>query len=826
MAAATTTMSTRPESEVEASRSARTAATPDGGVREGSTFTTHAESSTPALDFYSRLTSRTDFPSSVSLPFPTDIGVHETSHQHHSKAVGTTGSVARRFDVEAAPPSFAKSAAAAAAATRSPGTHHNSRGSKSSKGSKGIKARADAHCDVTTTSTRAEHHTKPARLPHIYVSGTHVLPPSSLAATGNSQCPVTSSCLQKTLSDHRAVRAARVLQASVEVPQIPPRYREKGAEKGSSSSGTAIGNGYVQRAHRRTGSHSELIPSPTRSSFFAIPTSTAAAAAPTRRRRSLTASAALLTPKLPSYTSSFAIGTSAGSSSDPSISIDIGGAPTASADAPPRAAFAGVREMDRYVSLISKENFDLKLRLHQKAQQMSTLHGELRRLAAVEGELTAAKKAEKEAKRQARSLRSELMDLQEEHVRLNESNDLLMGMLRRRDDGLKEAAAIICELEDTIETLQLRIKETGHPVTATKRKGGQKHQHQQQQQSHDRTESYASDIWRELTAEMEAVLVQTRRQGEKTKKKQRHHQQQQQQQQRQQLVKAASLSASNLTTGPGVWIPERTSSLRATHASAEIETTVEPETGTKTAAKKTTLAAAGSASTGGCIKVDEPGVAPDREAAASPAPPVTRHLGAPVGFADHRSQHEAAVAATASVTAQGTQVEESPNGRPQDDEQQLKHLETVADLADDGNATSPHSFIKPQVLVSMHELRWQLTRLAASLDEAEQLFAEVGRSASTRRKRSCDEPADATAAATKSTPASNERAPVLATEADAAVASSMTRPSTAPPSHYYGVAPAGSRARQRSASSQSHVVVKDGDLASPARARSRAQTQS
>ncbi|KAI5290638.1 hypothetical protein KEM54_000924 [Ascosphaera aggregata] len=298
----------------------------------------------------------------------------------------------------------------------------------------------------------------------------------------------------------------------------------------------------------------------------------------------------------------------------------------------PKTATTGIREMDRHVSILSKENFDLKLRLHHKSQQLGALQSELRRLSCVENEVLNLKQAEKEAKRQVSLLRSELLELQEEHARSNESNNLLIDMLRRRDDGLKEAAAIICELEDTIQELQYQL-----PLG--------------KQRSHVRTDSYASDIWRDLTNETEAVLLDARRLGR---------------------TKASSCAPSS----KDVSIPERTSSLHATDAS-RVQTLQEDRMTSRI---------------------------PHSDQRTSQAK-------------DARSQkHHNRVNFTGDL-----REGECKSGDGHYNRQGVRNSSSV-------KPTRGELAINPK-----HDLRLQLNKLTSSLNEAEKLFAEVGKCSPDRR---------------------------------------------------------------------------------------------
>ncbi|KZZ91291.1 hypothetical protein AAP_03461 [Ascosphaera apis ARSEF 7405] len=361
----------------------------------------------------------------------------------------------------------------------------------------------------------------------------------------------------------------------------------------------------------------------------------------------------------------------------------------------PKAALTGVREMDRHVSILSKENFDLKLRLHHRSQQLGALQSELRRLSCLENEVVNLKDSEKEAKRQASLLRSELLELQEEHARSNESNNLLIDMLRRRDDGLKEAAAIICELEDTIGELRRQLPSV-------------------RQSSPKRTDSYASDIWRDLTSETEASMLERR------------------------LVPRMISYISSPTS-----IPERSSSLRATDIT-KIQAIQENRLTSRIPHSDQAALQRGSFQS-------------------------QKHQGR-VSFAG-QSRHPEAKIDNARYT--------SWNGDGSDNELLI------------GGDTDKH------ISTSNNDLRVQLNKLTSSLNEAERLFAEVGRGSPDRHALFDPflAPLEDLAAATSSPTEMKGYYHDLNDD-------TSTRPSTAPPASNHA-RPIGSN--QRSSRSQSRV---------------------
>ncbi|KAI9838273.1 MAG: hypothetical protein M1819_005541 [Sarea resinae] len=86
----------------------------------------------------------------------------------------------------------------------------------------------------------------------------------------------------------------------------------------------------------------------------------------------------------------------------------------------------GAREMDGYISTLHKQNFDLKLELFHRRQRMAQLEEQL-------------EKAE---------------ILEEENAELLDVNEQLLQELEKRDQAIKEAVAIICNLEEQVERIE------------------------------------------------------------------------------------------------------------------------------------------------------------------------------------------------------------------------------------------------------------------------------------------------------------------------------------------------------------------------------------
>ncbi|KAJ5297693.1 hypothetical protein PENANT_c005G04547 [Penicillium antarcticum] len=106
----------------------------------------------------------------------------------------------------------------------------------------------------------------------------------------------------------------------------------------------------------------------------------------------------------------------------------------------------GIREMDQYVSKMNKLNFDLKLEVFHRAQQMSTLEKKVERMEAMEEELARMHDLAAEVE--------ELRATNKENQRLRESNEQLRSDLDKRDLAVTEAVELICQLESKIDMLE------------------------------------------------------------------------------------------------------------------------------------------------------------------------------------------------------------------------------------------------------------------------------------------------------------------------------------------------------------------------------------
>ncbi|RAK97581.1 uncharacterized protein BO80DRAFT_448198 [Aspergillus ibericus CBS 121593] len=117
----------------------------------------------------------------------------------------------------------------------------------------------------------------------------------------------------------------------------------------------------------------------------------------------------------------------------------------------------GVREMGEYVSKINKQNFDLKLEIFHRTQQITALGKKLQRMASMEEELQRLRGLEDEVQ--------ELRDAESDNQRLRESNEQLRQEIDRRDQAITEAVSMICLLETKVAQLQAGA-DTSRPSTA------------------------------------------------------------------------------------------------------------------------------------------------------------------------------------------------------------------------------------------------------------------------------------------------------------------------------------------------------------------------
>ena len=101
--------------------------------------------------------------------------------------------------------------------------------------------------------------------------------------------------------------------------------------------------------------------------------------------------------------------------------------------------------LSKYISKINKQNFDLKLEVFHRTQQMTVLVKKLERMQELEDELKRMRGLEDEVQ--------ELRNAEEDNQRLRESNDELRNELDKRDQAVTEAVELICQLEAKVEEL-------------------------------------------------------------------------------------------------------------------------------------------------------------------------------------------------------------------------------------------------------------------------------------------------------------------------------------------------------------------------------------
>jgi len=101
---------------------------------------------------------------------------------------------------------------------------------------------------------------------------------------------------------------------------------------------------------------------------------------------------------------------------------------------------------EQYVSKMNKLNFDLKLEVFHRTQQMANLENKLERMKSMEEELSRMHKLEEEVE--------ELREADRDNCRLRESNEELRQELDKRTQAVTEAVQLICQLEAKIEQLE------------------------------------------------------------------------------------------------------------------------------------------------------------------------------------------------------------------------------------------------------------------------------------------------------------------------------------------------------------------------------------
>ncbi|KAK2815379.1 hypothetical protein FQN49_008080, partial [Arthroderma sp. PD_2] len=117
----------------------------------------------------------------------------------------------------------------------------------------------------------------------------------------------------------------------------------------------------------------------------------------------------------------------------------------------------GIREMDQYVSKMNKLNFDLKLEIFHRTQQVTTLEKKLEKMQELEEQVQQMEMMDQEIE--------ELRGVEEDNQRLRESNEELRCELDKRDQAVNEAVELICQLEAKLETLEAQ-REDERPSTA------------------------------------------------------------------------------------------------------------------------------------------------------------------------------------------------------------------------------------------------------------------------------------------------------------------------------------------------------------------------
>ncbi|KAJ9489664.1 hypothetical protein VN97_g3599 [Penicillium thymicola] len=106
----------------------------------------------------------------------------------------------------------------------------------------------------------------------------------------------------------------------------------------------------------------------------------------------------------------------------------------------------GMREMDQYVSKMNRLNFDLKLEVFHRTQQMAVYEKKLERMADMEEQLAHMDDLVAEVE--------ELRTTEKENQTLRESNEQLRIDLDKRDLAVTEAVELICQLESKIDMLE------------------------------------------------------------------------------------------------------------------------------------------------------------------------------------------------------------------------------------------------------------------------------------------------------------------------------------------------------------------------------------
>ncbi|KAJ5496096.1 hypothetical protein N7539_001212 [Penicillium diatomitis] len=106
----------------------------------------------------------------------------------------------------------------------------------------------------------------------------------------------------------------------------------------------------------------------------------------------------------------------------------------------------GMREMDQYVSKMNKLNFDLKLEIHHRSEQMKQLREKVQRMEEMEADLLRVHQLEEEVQ--------VLQNVKRENQRLHEQNELLCRELDKRNLAVTEAVQLICQLEAKLNAFE------------------------------------------------------------------------------------------------------------------------------------------------------------------------------------------------------------------------------------------------------------------------------------------------------------------------------------------------------------------------------------
>ena len=113
---------------------------------------------------------------------------------------------------------------------------------------------------------------------------------------------------------------------------------------------------------------------------------------------------------------------------------------------------------------MNKQNFDLKLEIFHRAQQMSAMEKKLARMDELEEEVQRLRGVEDELQ--------ELQHVEEDNQRLRESNDELRQELDNRDQAVTEAVDLICQLEAKLDELEGKGNQSRPSSSTSSNAGG------------------------------------------------------------------------------------------------------------------------------------------------------------------------------------------------------------------------------------------------------------------------------------------------------------------------------------------------------------------